>query len=57
MENRTTRTTDEDIQITVKKKKEADKPIHTTDEELTIEWLYRGDRTTHHPKEYEDIEY
>ncbi|WP_198020523.1 hypothetical protein [Anoxybacteroides tepidamans] len=56
MEKRTTRTTDEDIRISLKKK-EPEKPIHTTDEEITIEWVYKDHRITHHPKDYEEIEY
>ncbi|MBA2874970.1 hypothetical protein [Thermaerobacillus caldiproteolyticus] len=56
MERKTTRTTDEEITLGLRKNN-APNQTNTTDEEVTLEFMYSGDNVTHQPKDYEDIEY
>ncbi|MCZ0756176.1 hypothetical protein [Anoxybacillus sp. J5B_2022] len=56
MKKRPTKTTDEEMKVSLKKKTEG-KPTHTTDEEVTIEWINKDDHLTHQPKDFEDIDY
>lgn len=56
MEKRRVKTTDEEMKLSLKKNGD-EKPTHTTDEEITIEWINKDDHLTHQPKDFEDIDY
>lgn len=56
MEQKRIRTTDEEIMIELKKS-DRGQSANTTDEEISIKFVYSGDNVPHQPKDYEDIEY
>ncbi|ARP41848.1 MULTISPECIES: hypothetical protein [Geobacillus] len=56
MENKRTKTTDEEIQIQLKADGRPER-ARTTDEEISIQFMFDGGRLTHQPKDYEEIEY
>jgi hypothetical protein len=56
MEQKRTRTTDEEITLELKKTS-SQEAARTTDEEITLEFMHSGNNVTHQPKDYEDIEY
>ncbi|KYD10549.1 hypothetical protein ABET52_17140 [Saccharococcus caldoxylosilyticus] len=56
MEQKRTRTTDEEITIELKKSDRGQR-ANTTDEEISIEFMHSGNNVTHQPKDYEEIEY
>jgi hypothetical protein len=56
MEQKRTRTTDEEITIELKKSDRGQR-ANTTDEEISIEFMHSGNNVTHQPKDDEEIEY
>ncbi|MFC0298912.1 hypothetical protein [Geobacillus jurassicus] len=56
MEDKRTKTTDEEIQIQLKTNGRSER-TRTTDEEISIEFMFESPQRTHQPKDYDEIEY
>ncbi|WP_167332990.1 MULTISPECIES: hypothetical protein [Geobacillus] len=56
MEDKRTKTTDEEIQIQLKPN-EGSERARTTDEEMSIELMFDSPQLTRQPKDYDEIEY
>ncbi|AGE21342.1 MULTISPECIES: hypothetical protein [Geobacillus] len=56
MEDKRTKTTDEEIQIQLKTNDRSER-TRTTDEEISIELMFDSPQLTRQPKDYDEIEY
>ncbi len=56
MENKRTKTTDEEIQIQLKTNGRPER-TRTTDEEFSIEFMFDSPQLMRQPKDYDEIEY
>ncbi|KPC98707.1 MULTISPECIES: hypothetical protein [Geobacillus] len=56
MKEKRTKTTDEEIQIQLKRNGRSEQ-TRTTDEEISIEFMFDSPQLTRQPKDYDEIEY